>query len=240
MAGPLENVCCACLPADALIWLAPLRIHPGIRVRRVGERVWLWWTAGDEVVLRRVLALRGAEVFVRREGRWHRPGRHLPAFDVPAEEETRPLLHVLTPDAVAAQSGEPAIAPLTVRLVREDRPRFTTALCCSLCDLLGWVDRATSRQLAALEAVHAGEHVLLRGERLPALAAGERYWGKRILTPLGFRPEPDLSEEVLAEALRLEAAEIALLGEAGFEPIDGGLFQPLTRAAVRRLVGERS
>jgi hypothetical protein len=191
------------------------------------------------VVLRRVLALRGAEVFARQEGRWHRPGRRVPDFEVPADDEARPLLHVLAPDAVHAQSGEPVIVPLTVRLVRENWPRSATALCCPLSNLLGWAERATSRQLAALEAVYAGECVLLRGERLPALASGERYWGRRILTPLGFRPEPDLSEEVLAEALRLEVTEIALLDEAGFEPIDAGLFQPLTRAGVRLIVGER-
>jgi hypothetical protein len=240
MAAPLENVCCACLPADALAWLAPLRTHPGIRVRRVGERVWLWWTAGDEVVFRRVSAVRGAEMFARQEGRWHRPGQHLPAFNVPQDDEARPLLHVLTPDVVNPQGGEPVLAPLTIRLVREDRPRSATALFCPLADLVGWAEGATSRQLAALEAVYAGERVLLRGERLPPVTSGERYWGRRILTPLGFRPEPDLSEEILGEALRLEETEIALLGEAGFEPIEAGLFQPLTRAGVRLVVGERS
>src|SRR5690348_11824269 len=95
---PFEEVCCACLPAVALGWLAPLRTHKGIRVRLAGERVWLWWTAGDAVVLQRVLSVRDAELFAQREGHWHRPGQRLPAFEVPDDEGARSLLHVLTPD----------------------------------------------------------------------------------------------------------------------------------------------
>jgi hypothetical protein len=162
----------------------------------------------------------------------------LPAFDVPSDAEARPLLHVLTPAPVQSESGAPSFRPLTLRLVRDDRPRAASALCCTLAELAGWAEQATSKQLAALTAICAGECVLLRGERLPPLAAAERYWGRTVLTPLGFRPEPELSEGALREALPLRDEEIALLGENGFEAIDARLFQPLTRAAVRLAVRE--
>jgi hypothetical protein len=255
MDAPLAEVCCACLPAASLAWLASLRVHAGLRVRVLGDRAWMWWTAGDEVVLQRVLALHGVEVFARREGRWYRPGQHLPAFEVPNEDGARPLLHLLTPAPVRADSGAPSFRPMMLELVRDDRPRATSALCCTLADLGRWAGQATSRQLAMLTAIctygtagvspvpgalDQGDasrtgHVLLRGERLPPLSAAKRYWGRTILTPLGFRPEPEVSEG----ALRLRDEEIALLGEDGFEAIDARLFQPLTRAGARLAAGER-
>jgi hypothetical protein len=243
MASLLDDVCCACLPADALGRLATLRTHAGIRVRLAGDRVWLWWTAGDTAVLERVLALHGAEVFAPHGDRWYRPGQHLPAFEVPAESETRPLVQVLTPDFVRAESGQPRVDSVALGLVRDDQPRAAAALCCHLSDLAGWAERATSKQLAALEAIHAGESVLLRGSRLPPLAAGQRYWGRAILIPLGFRFRLDLSEGVLREALRLQAHEIALFcsplpctqgrGVGG----EGWLSLPLTPTPLPRCSG---
>jgi hypothetical protein len=220
--------------------LASLRVHAEIRVRVLADLAWLWWRPGDEIVLQRILALHGVKVFARRDGRWYQPGQHLPAFDVPDDEEARPLLQVLTPATVQVEYGTPSILPLTLRLVREDRFRAASTLCCALADLAGWAEQATSRQLAMLTALRAGERVLLRGEHLPPLPAAERYWGRSILTPLGFRPEPEASEGVVRAALQLRDEEIALLGVNGFEVIDAQRFQPLTRAGVRlALRGER-
>jgi hypothetical protein len=239
MLSQLEEVSCARLPAASLAGLAPLRVHAGIRVRLFGDHAWLWWRAGDEFVLQHVMALHGVQLFARRDGRWYRPEQHLPAFEVPKDEDTRPLLHVLTPAPLRPESGLPAFLPLTPRLIRDSRVRAASALCCALVDLAEWAEQATSKQLAVLTALRAGERVLMHGSRLPALTAAERYWGRTILTPLGFQTEPEASEGVLREALRLRDAEIALLGENGFEAIDGRLFQPLTRASVRLALRER-
>lgn len=234
----LDEVCCACLPAASLAGLASLRVHAGLRVRVFGNLAWLWWRAGEEIVLQRVLALHGVKLFARRDGRWHRLGQHLPAFEVPDDEGARPLLHVLTPAPVLAERGTLSFLPLTPRLIRDGRLRAASALCCTLTDLAGWAEQATSKQLAVLTVLRANERVLLRGERLPPLIAAERYWGRLILTPLGFRPEPEAAEGVLREALRLQNEEIALLGGNGFEAIDARRFQPLTRAGVRLALGE--
>jgi hypothetical protein len=238
MDGSLAEVCCASVPAASLAWLAPLRVHAGIRVCILDERAWLWWEAGDEVVLRHVLSLHDIELFTRREGRWYRAGQHLPAFEVPSREAARPLLHVLTPSPVQAEPHAPSFRPMRLTLVREDRPRATSALCCSLAELGRWAEEATSKHLAQLTAIHSGQRVLLRGERLSSLPGTERYWGRTVLTPLGFRPEPAMSEGVLREALGLRDEEIALLGEDGFEAIDARRFQPLTRASVRLALRE--
>jgi hypothetical protein len=75
--------------------------------------------------------------------------------------------------------------------------------------------------------------VLVLGERLPPLAAGERYWGRWLLLPLGWRAEPDLGEAALAEAVGLRQGEVGLLGASGLEVVDRRTFRPLTRAGVR-------
>jgi hypothetical protein len=96
--------------------------------------------------------------------------------------------------------------------------------------LSAWADSAPSDDIEAVEAAICGETVLLRG-RLPALV-GERFWGRRLLVAAGWRPEPDLAEGVLAEALGL-GDDFALFASDGVEVVPSTAFGPLTRAGVR-------
>jgi hypothetical protein len=84
-----------------------------------------------------------------------------------------------------------------------------------------------------LLAARAGGEVLLVGERLPPVP-GTRYWGRDVLAPLGWRPEPALGEAVLREALGLGEDELALLVEGGFEVVPRAALAPLTRGGSRR------
>ena len=65
------------------------------------------------------------------------------------------------------------------------------------------------------------------------LAGAQRYWGKRVLVPLGFRPDPELSEAVLLEACGAGRNEIVLLDSRGTIVIAESAFEPLTRAGLR-------
>jgi MoxR-vWA-beta-propeller ternary system domain bpX2 len=229
----LDDVCCACLPATAVPLLGDLRTLTSLRARLVGERLWLRWEAGDEEVLRRLIPIHGIELFAWRNGLWYRPGQHLPVFDVPADEDGQSLAHFLAPAPVQPEQEEATFAPLELRIVRDNRPRPAAALCCTLVDLRQWADQATSRQLACLQAALHGSRVLLMGQPLPPLPEAERFWGKTILTPLGWRPEPALTEIALGEALGLAAGEIALLGHDGVEVLPRAALTPLTRAGAR-------
>jgi hypothetical protein len=241
MASPLDDVCCARLPAAALAHLGSLRVRTDVRVLAQSGELWLRWPAGDEDVLHRVLAVRGAEVFARRDGLWYRPGRGLPTFGVP-DELPQTLLHLLAPEPVAPEAGSPAVRPVRLTLARDDTARPAAALCCALADLDRWAEGATARRLAALEAAYcaspAGPRVLLRGERLPPLPAGERFWGRTVLAPLGWRPEPALGEAALRAALDLQDEEIALLRAEGVEVVPRSAFRPLTRAGIRLALRE--
>jgi MoxR-vWA-beta-propeller ternary system domain bpX2 len=237
MSVSLDEVCCASLSHASLAALAGLRALPGLRMNVVGERAWLHWPAGDEQVLRRVQAVAGVELFVRRAGLWYRHGRHLPSFDVPGDAETQPLCRVLTPVPVRAEFGEnPALRPAVLRLVREDRPRATTGMRCEVTTLAAWADSAPTARLAALRAARRGAQVLLLGHSLPELPDAERFWGGRLLLPLGFRAEPALPENALLEALGLAQDEILVFGASGPEVVPRGVLQPLTRAGVRLAV----
>jgi hypothetical protein len=236
MPAPLHDVCCDALPAAALSMLAGLRTRDDVRVLLREGRAWVFWPAGEDEVLRRVLPVPGAALFARRGEHWYAPGSSLPAFDVPDADDAQALLTLLTPAPLLPEISPPAAleAP-TLTLVRDDRPRATTALCCRPAELARWAEWATTRQLTSLEAARCGDRVLLRGERLPLLPGGERYWGTTVLVPLGFRPQPDLAEALLRAALGLDDAELALLGADGVEVVPRDSLRPLHRAEARRV-----
>ena len=192
------------------------------------------WQPWDEQVLRRLLPISGVQLYTCRDGRWYRHGRHLPAFDFPEHLDYRPLHAVLTPAPVEAVPP-PALKPQPVRLtlVPDHRPRRTTAVACGLAELGRWADMAPAARLAAIRAAHCNGRVLLLGERLPHLPGSERFWGEQVLVPLGYRPEPELPERALREALGLDPEELLVLGDGYAEVIEQRFFQPLSRAQVR-------
>jgi hypothetical protein len=235
----LDDVCCASFAPEALPGLAGLRRHRDVCTRRVDGRLWLWWPAGDAEILSRVLPLPGVELYARRGGAWYRAGQRLPTALVPAEDGARPLQSELVPAPVLPRVASCAAAPLRLALVRDTRPRRATALLCPLRELVARADAATNHQLEQLQAARRGENVLLRGERLPPFSGGSRWWGHRILVPLGFRPEPDLAEGILLDALGLNDGDVVLLTEAGAERIPQAAFGPVSRAGIRLAARER-
>jgi hypothetical protein len=218
--------------------LADLRLRSDVRVRLEGQAAWVYWLAGDRDVLLRVLAVDGAVIFEHRDRRWYRPGCHLPSFAVPDDTDARPLLSLLTPAPVAAQTTTASVVPILWRLVRDPQPRPARALCCSLSELAAWAEQATSRQMAGLEvAIDAQGQVLVMGEQLPPLIVGPRYWGRRLLLPLGWRPEPNLDENALCAAAGLRPEELGLWTPAGVDVVERETLRPLTRAAIRLATG---
>ena len=248
MSSPLEQVSCARLPAEGLSWLAELRCAPDIIVARAGEHFWLRWPAGGDEILERMLAVPGIELFEQRGTTWYRQGEHLPAFDVPAKLDGT-LLHqvlfpaplALTPSSTESSQGKgPAAgrpAPMQLRLVPEELRHPTTALLSELDALARWAENATTAELTALRAARWRSEVLVRGANPPAIEHSKRFWGKRILVPLGLRPEPPLPESALRAALNVTDDQIVLLSPDGADVIAEDLFQPLTRAGLRMAVG---
>jgi hypothetical protein len=237
MTTPLHEVCRASLPREALPALADLRARSGVKVALEGERAWVSWPEGDEEVLRRVLPLSGAELYVRRAGHWHRFGRHLPAFGAEPASEPQALDRVLFPAPVQplpASAG--AMQPVRLRLARDHRPRRATAALCGLAELSAWADTVPTARLEALSGVRRGGQVFLLGDRLPP--GGERFWGEDVLVPLGCQPDPDLPESAVRAALGAAEEELLLVklapgNLAEVEGIPRRALEPLSRAGLR-------
>ncbi len=246
MATPLHEVCRASLPRAALVALAGLRARSGVDITLEGERAWVSWPEGDEEVLRRVLPVSGVELYVRREGHWHRFGRHLPAFETVPEGEAQALDRVLFPAPVQPVPASTAgLRPVPLWLERDRRASRATAALCGLPELAAWADLVPSARLEKLRAACRAGRVLVLGERLPP--GGQRFWGDKVFVPLGYRPEPDLPESALRDALGAGQEELLLLNSAACgladspakpqaaeaEAVPRAAFEPLTRAGLR-------
>jgi len=239
MTVPLQEVCCARLARTHLAALASARCADTVTALPDGDDLWLRWRAGDEAMLRLVLPLPGATLFVQREGRWYPLGSRLPVQGPPAGTGQR-LDQVIVPAPVRPVPADvPTLRPLPLRLVRDRSARPTSGMRTTLAVLAPWADDATSAQLSSLRAALAGERVLLLGARQPLLPNSTRLWGRRLLTPLGFCPEPAWPEKTLCEALGIAGDDLALLDETGVEVLPADALQPLTRAAVRLAWRER-
>jgi hypothetical protein len=210
------------------------------------------WQAGSsamlEVLARRILPVKGAELFTERDGRWYRLGEPLPAFDVPIDDQSQsvPLERIVVPEKLSAERPEKAqFCPLPLRLVRDRQTaaRPATALSCSLAALATWAEQATSWQLSRLQAAWSGTAALDQGDAmalavgspgdLPLLPLGTRYWGNGLLVPLGYRVDPELPEAALRKVLEAAAEDLVLLDDDGFELIAPSALKPLTRGAIR-------
>jgi hypothetical protein len=175
-----------------------------------------------------VLPLVGVELYARRGGLWYRLGHHLPTFGLPADEgESVPLDRAVTPTPVRPELASDILPrPVELRLVRDGRVREASALGCGLDELGRWADMAPTARLVALRAATAGDRVLLLGRPLPPIPGAERFWGGRILVPLGVRADPELPETALCGALGAGDDELLVLTHEGAEAV------PLDRAVT--------
>lgn len=238
MKTALEHVRCARLPALALLGLAGLRRVEGISVIAQGDHAWVFWEAGDERVLRAVLPVEGVELFEMRGDDWYRAGHRLPCFGVVPLGEPVTLARAITPEPFSAEfPGSATIRPTRLGLVRDTRPRPTTAALCPLAELARWADSATSAALEAIRGAYSGDLAFLLGQSLPPWSGADRFWGRQVLVPIGYRPSPALPESALREALGASEDEILRLvpGPEGMavEAIPFEVFRRLTRAGVR-------
>jgi hypothetical protein len=240
MSHTLGAVRGASIPTASLSELGELRREAGISVVVAGERTWVRWADDNSSALRRIMAVRGAELHDWRDGRWFRHGDRLPAFHVPFDHaEAMPIYRAIYPLPVQAVPAlGHAIIPATFRLVSDDRVRPSSALRCGLHDFGAWSEMATSAQLSALRGVVNDSEILVVGAKLPPIASAQRYWGRCVLVPLGQRPDPDLPEAALRRVLGAGENEYVLLGPDGLERITREMFGTITRGAVRVARGE--
>ncbi len=84
-----------------------------------------------------------------------------------------------------------------------------------------------------MKAARAEDEVMLLGRGLPVVAGGVRFWGIRVLVPLGFRADPDLPEPALRRSLRVAEDALLVLEADGVEVVPREAFRRVTRAGLR-------
>lgn len=240
---PEPPILAARIARSRLSVLAPLRDHPDLRValNQSDGTAWLRWTKPDPEILRLLRPIPGIELYSHESGHWRPFGSLLPAESAPpALGDMASLCAVLQPRPVAPEPPRESWKVDALRLVPAERPRPSSALLAAGRELIAWADVALTSELDPLQAAWSGDRILLVGHRLPWVV-GTRFWGSRILTPLGLEPDPLLPEPMLAEAVGLESEELALLFPDGSGPrfqllaevVPREALRPLTRAGLR-------
>ncbi len=255
-----QDVRCASIPVDDLSVLADLRREPGIRVTIADGRAWVCWDdepgpSAESEATRRILVTRllprpGVEIFARSDGRWHRPGEHLPAFGVPVGDGfdgvragPRDRARADLGGAAGGRRPRPGPAPDRARRGRTAparrraaMPAFgarrlgrTGAVVVDRVDLRGVVSRADARRTGR------GRGPAARARRTaPRAADGLRYWGADVLIPIGYRAEPDLAERALRSAVGAGPDVLVVLDADGPELVPRQAFRPMSRAGIRQ------
>jgi hypothetical protein len=235
------------IPTEALDQLASLRNQPFPRVFVSGSTTWLCWPAHHPALEIRLMAIPGAVLFIKEaDGLWRPIGQRIPSFDVPFNvAKFIPLANVLIPshvDVIEAPRVGPAV--VTVGLDPACTPRPATALLCAARRLSDWVMGTPSFVFARLSVAVLDDDVLIRGRAsdLPVVVSGRRFWGGRVLLPLGFVVTPRLEEKTLLRLLESQAPgeveSVWIADDQGrFEPIALDQFEPWSRASARLTIG---
>lgn len=236
-ATPHLDACRAArVPREGLAVLAPLRHMTNVRVVELGHEAWVSWEGEMPSVVSALLAVEGARFYRPSESGWQMLDQALPDFTVPRTQESLPLDRAVVPEpCVPITLANFRGKRIPISIVACDRPRPTAALRCHCAALMEWSDRAPTAEIEALSGAWSGTNVWLRG-RLPALLKAERFWGERVLAPLGFRAEPDWPDAALRQAALVDDDEILVLTAEEPEAISLAAFRKLTRASIRRLL----
>lgn len=231
----------AVLPAARMGRLASLRCQPGVEVALHERHLWLRWPAGNEAIAGLVFAIGEAHLYARVDGYWYAWNRATPDFAVPQDLRFRPLDQVIFPERIEPTAAvAPAVTPVALRLVADDCFRPTMGLLCPLASFWQWAESMPPSALVRLRAAFDGQRLFVLGKQMPIVDGGERFWGQRVFIPLGFRPEPDLSEASLRKLLDVPEEDLVVLRPESRETIAQDLFTPLGHAALRLLLRRES
>ncbi|HEX3313982.1 MAG TPA: hypothetical protein VHR72_03770 [Gemmataceae bacterium] len=224
----------AAIPTSAMMRLAVLRDRRGLEVALSGRHLWLRWPDGEESIAATLFAIPGCRLFEMREGRWHEPTRSLPAFDMPEALSFRPIAAVILPTAMETTPATD-FAPIAMRLalVADTTYRPTLAVACSLDAFAAWAREVPPCRLRKLRAARDGARLFVLGKALPWIEGGERFWGRSVLVPIGFRPSPNFSESALRTLVGVAESDLLVIRMDGCERIAQDCFTTLSHGALR-------
>jgi hypothetical protein len=224
----------AAIPTAAMARLAPLRDRSGLEIALSGKHLWLRWHESDDSISQAVFAIPGARLFTSKDGQWHEPDRSLPTFDMPESLSFRPIAAVIAPASLASiASADFAPLAMPLELVADATYRPTLALVCPLGDFASWARSVPPSGLRKLRAARCDGRLFVLGKSLPWIDGGERFWGRSVLVPIGYRPRPDLGEESLRTLVGVADSDVLVVRPDGIELVPQDAIAPLSHASLR-------
>jgi MoxR-vWA-beta-propeller ternary system domain bpX2 len=229
------------IPSEDLDSLARFRDREDIQLAPDvgGNHLWVRWPIESFDVAMAVFGISRVELFRSSGLQWYRAGSRIPIdFSPPDHDRFCSIQRLLIPSKIEWDGPSGAVRPMTLLLAPSDVRRATSAMKARASDLIAWAECTPRSRLASKLAAIEGEMVWLLGADLP-WAPGPRWWGDRILCPLGLEPVPRLSEEFFVQALGLADGESAVLErtEVGTRAsmFTRSAFDPLTLSGLRMI-----
>lgn len=233
------------LPAAHLAALAEVRDRTGLQAALEGEQVWVDLQGVSASTLGRLKPIPRIEFFLREQsGLLRKTGSRLAVDALPALQ-WQPLHELLSIELPPPRFASTVRGRSPLRLVRDDRPRASSAILTTLGVLADYVDGAPAIRLSPLRFAAAEDgRVLIVGQPVPPLE-GEHYWvSGEIAVRSGWRLAPVCDPVVLQELVQLSAGDVALfrpveaqaaedVGQFTVRIVAASDFVPVTRGAVR-------
>ncbi len=230
----------ASLPISSLGSFADLRRDRHLRIVVQEDLAWIVWDSPDPALVHRLMTIPNSRLFSRESGGWTLLGNRVPSFNLPIDVDNgRSLVHEIIPAHL--EPTTPDSAPLSrveLRLVRDpiglERP--ATLLICDIGTLTEWADMAVSSAFDRLSGATSGRAAIVRGAPLPTIVATSRYWGNRVLCPLGFQLNPALPEPAILQAHNVPKDRLLIFHDeepVSHETVPLSVLVPLSRASIR-------
>ena len=226
----------ASIRADDLPALGSLRSLEGIEISREGDRVWVYWSCEQMDPVATLMPLTGSRLYVSHETRLWPLGSRIPLRARDGGERSA-IANAILPRPVQAELPRVAgIEPVELRLIASENVQPATAMLCPLAALASWAERAASLAFEGRIAARLDDMALLRSIKnllRPPPIAAERFWGDRLLIPLGFALSRNFPNRSRSRLWVAPATRSFLHEPGGFEAIPESAFGPLDRARIR-------
>jgi hypothetical protein len=234
-----NKITTARIPLASLKSLAHLRHRSDITVSLDDHgNAWIHWlqSAIAEEVMLALRPLTDVSFYYREANTWYTRGSGFPAKITPPNQPGLALAKLLFPEKMTSQSPEnKAFARITPVLSRGGQTCPASAMRLPFASLHAWVNHATSAQIHALHGVYEADQVWLLGQHLPAASQGMRFYGERLLLPLGYQLQPMLPVESSLALVNASERDVVFWSHDEIRVIPREEFAPLTRAGVRQV-----
>ncbi|PQO33628.1 hypothetical protein [Blastopirellula marina] len=214
--------------------LAQVRHLPGLEVCESEDAVWLRVEEPSDAVQTKLAVLPATQSSVQADGQLIERGKRVPRGHLP-KTDWQPLTQWIQLSLPTAGFGGQAPEPISLSMTRDDSEVEANLLLATFQD---WHDFATSAAQVRLNrltfAVDAAQQTVVRGTPLPPLKGRRFVLRGAIAVEAGWTWLPEVSPQILAEVMQLQAGEVALLlADGSWNVLGQDHFVQATRAAVQ-------